>query len=95
MKDKEFLEHRKERDCNVCPYYYGKPKQCITENCVWDEDAVVKVTKEKKLIAEMGEEDYRADDCYECPYHGIDDKCIGFCMKKIVKEHKDKWAFRN
>jgi len=80
-------EFRKQHDCNYC-FYYTKPRRC-------------KAIKSCPL--EMGEGfNYEEKDIKKCPkdaegncqYGRGVEKCVGYCIKDMVKEHREQWAFR-
>ena len=89
---REQKRYKKTHYCYVCQYFHGKPRVCQKEICVWNEENIkAKETEKTRMIIQK---DYMESDCCDCPYHGVDGICIGFCMKKILKEHYKKWDFR-
>ena len=66
-------------DCEKCMFYNSASRsRCFRGklNCYY-------------LVAV--EEDEGEVSCKGCPYRRPEAPCIGFCMKKIVTEMKEKW----
>lgn len=71
----------KPKDCKYCYYWGGKYKGCTLteERCYY----ILPPKEEKKP----------ASPCDGCPY-GKNHPCIGFCMKNIMADTKQKGARR-
>jgi len=47
--------------CYVCQYFYGKPRVCQKEICVWNEETVKKEENEKARM--IIQKEYMESDC--------------------------------
>ena len=80
----------KPRECRYCYFWKGKIKGCSQEECYYllpeENPALVDVPGNlpAQEISRNG-----GGGCQGCPY-GRHSPCIGYCLKKILREMKEK-----
>lgn len=77
-------------DCKHCYFWKGKQKGCSQEECYYllPEDIPTPGTAPGEVFQQKSDKNH-ADDCQGCPY-GRHSPCIGYCMKKILQEMREK-----
>ena len=75
MSEVKYAEDRP-KDCRYCYFWSGKKKGCDLGG---EENCYYRVRPEKKVHSE----------CNGCPYRQ-EPKCVSLCMKKILKDWKEK-----
>lgn len=78
LKRSEMLE----KGCIYCKYYNRwscKLNQCALKNV---QNNIENIVSNEEVIK---------DKCKGCGY-GKDRKCVGFCMKKVLKECQETWS---
>ncbi|MBC5744872.1 hypothetical protein FMM74_015120 [Lachnospiraceae bacterium MD308] len=77
----------KPKECRHCYFWRGKRKCCSRRECYY-----LLPTEERTdqtVIGKQSQELVRIGDCQCCPY-GRHSPCIGFCIRKIMLEMKER-----
>ena len=75
-------------ECKHCYFWKGKRKGCSQKECYYllqEEKQEPEAVPGKPSLRKSG----GAGTCPECPY-GKHSPCIGYCIKKIMQEMKEK-----
>ncbi len=77
-------------DCKHCYFWKGKRKGCSQKECYYllPEDIATSETVTEEVFHQKSDEN-RTGNCQGCPY-GRHSPCIGYCMKKILREMREK-----
>ena len=80
----------KPRDCRHCYFWKGKQKGCSRKECYYllSEDSLTPGTALGEAFQQKEDGTYGGS-CQGCPY-GRHSPCIGYCMKKILWEIRQK-----
>lgn len=75
-KDEQIFSEDKPDNCTFCYFWSSRRKTCTQDRCYY----LLSVRGQSKEKIQSQD-----DDCAVCPY-GKHSPCIGYCIKKIIRE---------
>ncbi len=79
----EIKRFRSEHDCMSC-IYFSKPRKCVAiDECLLEQGEDDEAEVQTKVRCSK-------DEIGDCPYGNESGTCFGYCLQRIIKEHREK-----